>query len=85
MTASHAAATPSEASRPGARLLALDALRIIADVPQSVADQVRNVRRAVVYVDGRRIELEATGPSGSGATTFELGAESPYLGVLILS
>jgi RND family efflux transporter MFP subunit len=44
---------------PGTPLMAgasLDALRVVAEVPQSVVEQVRAVRKAVVYVDGRRIE-----------------------------
>lgn len=32
-----------------------------------------------------RYELEASGPAGKASTTFELGTESPYLGVLTLS
>jgi hypothetical protein len=34
----------------------LDALRVVAEVPQSIAAQVRTARKAVVYVDGRRVE-----------------------------
>ena len=33
----------------------LDALRVVVEVPQSVIEQVREVRKAAVYVDGRRI------------------------------
>jgi RND family efflux transporter MFP subunit len=47
---------------PGTPLMAgasLDELRVVAEVPQSVIEQVRKVRKAAVYVDGRRIE--ATG------------------------
>jgi hypothetical protein len=34
----------------------LDALRVVVEVPQSVVDQVRRLRKAAVYTDGRRIE-----------------------------
>ncbi len=68
---------------PGTPLMAgasLDALRVIAEVPQSVAEQVRKVRRAVVYVDGRRIE--STGltlyPAAQPETnTFRVRIELP--------
>jgi hypothetical protein len=58
----------------------LDALRVIAEVPQSVAEQVRKVRKAVVYVDGRRIE--STGltlyPAAQPETnTFRVRIELP--------
>jgi RND family efflux transporter MFP subunit len=48
-----------ESVAPGTPLMAgasLDALRVVAEVPQSVVDEVRAVRRAVVYVDGRSVE-----------------------------
>ena len=51
-----------EAVAPGTPLMSgasLDALRVEVDVPQSVIAQARAVRKAAVYVDGRRIE--ATG------------------------
>jgi RND family efflux transporter MFP subunit len=44
---------------PGTPLMAgasLDALRVVAEVPQSVIEQVRKVHKAVVYIDGRRVE-----------------------------
>ena len=44
---------------PGTPLMAgasLDELRVVAEVPQSVIDQVRKIRKAAVYVNGRRIE-----------------------------
>ena len=47
---------------PGTPLMtgaSLDELRVVAEVPQSVMEQVRRVRKAAVYVDGQRIE--ATG------------------------
>jgi RND family efflux transporter MFP subunit len=55
-----------EAVAPGTPLMtgaSLDALRVVVDVPQSVIEQAREVRRAAVYVDGRRIE-------GTGITLF---------------
>jgi RND family efflux transporter MFP subunit len=48
-----------EAVAPGTPLMtgaSLDELRVVAEIPQSVIDQVRSVRKAAVYVDGRRIE-----------------------------
>ena len=48
-----------EAVAPGTPLMtgaSLDELRVVAEVPQSVIEQVRGVRKAAVYVDGRRIE-----------------------------
>jgi len=47
-----------EAVAPGTPLMtgaSLDELRVVAEIPQSVIDQVRDARKAVVYVDGRRI------------------------------
>jgi RND family efflux transporter MFP subunit len=48
-----------ELVNPGTPLMAgasLDALRVVAEVPQSLVEQVRTVHKAVVYADGRRIE-----------------------------
>ena len=48
-----------EAVAPGVPLMtgaSLDALRVVVEVPQSIIEQVRRVRKAVVYVDGERIE-----------------------------
>ena len=48
-----------ESVSPGMPLMtgaSLDALRIVADVPQSLIEQVRAVRKAAVYLDERRIE-----------------------------
>jgi RND family efflux transporter MFP subunit len=48
-----------EAVAPGVPLMtgaSLDALRVVVEVPQSVIEQVRQVHRAAVYVDGARIE-----------------------------
>jgi RND family efflux transporter MFP subunit len=68
---------------PGTPLMAgasLDALRVVAEVPQSVIEQVRKVRKAAVYVDGKRIE--ATGltlyPSAEPETnTFRVRIDLP--------
>lgn len=68
---------------PGTPLMtgaSLDALRVVAEVPQSLIDSVRAVRKAVVYVDGRRIE--STGltlfPSAEPQTnTFRVRIELP--------
>jgi membrane fusion protein, multidrug efflux system len=48
-----------EAVVPGTPLmsgLALEKLRVTVDIPQSLVEQVRKLRKAAVYVDGRRIE-----------------------------
>ncbi len=68
---------------PGTPLMvvaSLDALRVVAEVPQSVVAQVRKAGKAVVYVDGRRIE--ATGltlyPSARPETnTFGVRVDLP--------
>ncbi len=47
-----------ESVAPGTPLMtgaSLDALRVVVDVPQSVIEQVRQVRKAAVYVDGQRV------------------------------
>jgi RND family efflux transporter MFP subunit len=68
---------------PGTPLMAgasLDALRVVAEVPQSVIEQVRKVRKAVVYVDGKRIETTALTlfPSAEPQTnTFRMRIELP--------
>jgi RND family efflux transporter MFP subunit len=75
--------TMGQTVAPGTPLMAgasLDALRVVAEVPQSVVDQVRKVRKAVVYVDGKRIE--ATGitlyPSAQPeSNTFRVRIELP--------
>lgn len=72
-----------ETVAPGAPLMtgaSLDALRVEVEVPQSVIDQVRQVRRAAVYVDGGRIE--ATGltlfpAAQSESNTFRARIELP--------
>jgi membrane fusion protein, multidrug efflux system len=72
-----------ESVAPGTPLMvvaSLDALRVVAEVPQSVVAQVRKARQAVVYADGRRIE--ATGltlyPSARPETgTFGIRVDLP--------
>jgi len=68
---------------PGTPLMtgaSLDALRVVAEVPQSLIERVRAARKAVVYVDGRRIE--STGltffPSAEPRTnTFRVRIDLP--------
>jgi len=68
---------------PGTPIMAgasLDALRVVVEVPQSIVEQVRTVRKAAVYVDGQRIA--ATGltlyPSAQPETnTFRMRIELP--------
>jgi hypothetical protein len=58
----------------------LDALRVVAEVPQSLIEQVRTVRKAVVYADGRRIESTSLMlfPSAEPQTnTFRVRIELP--------
>jgi RND family efflux transporter MFP subunit len=68
---------------PGTPLVAvasLDALRVVAEVPQSVIEQVRKVRKAVVYVDGKRIEATGLTPFPSAepqTNTFRVRIELP--------
>jgi len=48
-----------EAVAPGTPLMtgaSLEALRVVAEIPQSVIDQVRSARKASVYAYGRRVE-----------------------------
>jgi RND family efflux transporter MFP subunit len=68
---------------PGAPIMSgasLDALRVIAEVPQSIVEQVRKVRKAAVYVGKQRVD--ATGftlyPSAQPETnTFRMRIELP--------
>ena len=72
-----------ETVAPGTPLLAgasLDALRVIVEIPQSILEQVRAQKRAVVYVGGRRIESTAITfhPSAALQTnTFRARIELP--------
>jgi RND family efflux transporter MFP subunit len=48
-----------ETVAPGSPLMSgasLDALRVVVEIPQSIAEEAQRLRQAVVYVDGRRIE-----------------------------
>jgi len=59
-----------ESVRPGTPLmsgLSLQYLRVNADLPQDVVAKVREIRKAAVYVDGRRIEA-------TGLTIFPVAA-----------
>lgn len=44
---------------PLVRSYSLERLRVVCDLPESLADRVRQLRKAAVYVDGRRIEAAA--------------------------
>jgi RND family efflux transporter MFP subunit len=72
-----------EAVAPGAPLMtgaSLDALRVVVEVPQSVIEQVRAVRKAAVYVDGGRIEstdLTLFPAAQSESNTFRARIELP--------
>jgi membrane fusion protein, multidrug efflux system len=51
-----------EAVRPGTPLmsgLSLQYLRVAVELPQSVVERVREIRKAAVYVDGRRVEAKS--------------------------
>jgi RND family efflux transporter MFP subunit len=72
--------------------LSLRYLRVAVDVPQSSVEQVRRIRKAAVYVGGRRIEAarlivfpEATGPSNSFRARLELpeNATDLYPGMFV--
>jgi len=48
-----------EAVRPGSPLmsgLSLQYLRVVVQLPQSLVERVRAIRKAAVYIDGRRVE-----------------------------
>jgi RND family efflux transporter MFP subunit len=72
--------------------LSLRYLRVAVDVPQSVVDQVRRIRKAAVYVGERRIEAskltifpEAAGPSNTFRARLELpeNAADLYPGMFV--
>jgi RND family efflux transporter MFP subunit len=59
--------------------LSLQYLRVAVDIPQSAVEQVRRIRKAAIYVDGRRIEAtrltifpEASAPSNTFRARVEL-------------
>jgi RND family efflux transporter MFP subunit len=60
--------------------LSLRYLRVAVDVPQSIVDQVRRIRKAAVYVDGRRVEASKLTifPEAAAVTnTFRARLELP--------
>ncbi|MGB8326399.1 MAG: efflux RND transporter periplasmic adaptor subunit, partial [Steroidobacteraceae bacterium] len=72
--------------------LSLQYLRVNVDVPQSIVDQVRRTRRAVVYIGERRVEAtrvmvfsEASSPSGAFRARLELpeNATDLYPGMFV--
>jgi len=72
-----------ETVSPGTALmsgLSLQFLRVNVDVPQSIVDQVRRMRRAAVYVNGRRIEatkVTVFPEASSESNTFRARLELP--------
>jgi membrane fusion protein, multidrug efflux system len=72
--------------------LSLQFLRVTVDVPQSIVEQVRRIKRAAVYVNGRRIEAtkvmvfpEATSESNTFRARLELpeNATDLYPGMFV--
>src|SRR5690242_10519919 len=72
--------------------LSLQYLRVAVDVPQSIVDQVRRIKKAAVYVNGRRIEStkltvfpEASAPSNTFRARLELpeNAADLYPGMFV--
>lgn len=72
--------------------LSLQFLRVAVDVPQSIVEQVRRIRKAAVYVNGRRIEAtkltvfpEAATPSNTFRARLELpeNAADLYPGMFV--
>jgi RND family efflux transporter MFP subunit len=59
--------------------LSLQYLRVAVDVPQSIVDQVRRIRKAAIYVDGRRIEATKLTifPEAAAANTFRARIDLP--------
>ncbi len=72
-----------EAVRPGTPLmsgLSLQYLRVGVDLPQSVVEKVREIRKAAVYVDERRIEatkLTVFPTAAPASNTFRVRVELP--------
>ena len=72
-----------EAVAPGTPLMSgmsLEKLRVTVDIPQSLVGQVRKLRKAAVYLDGRRIEATRVTifPEADPATnTFRTRVELP--------
>lgn len=72
--------------------LSLQYLRVSVDIPQSVVEQVRRIKKAAIYVDGRRIEAtkltvfaEASAPSSTFHARLELpeNATDLYPGMFV--
>jgi RND family efflux transporter MFP subunit len=72
--------------------LSLQFLRVVVDVPQSIVEQVRRIRKAAVYVNGRRVEAskltvfpEASTPSNTFRARLELpeNAADLYPGMFV--
>jgi RND family efflux transporter MFP subunit len=72
--------------------ISLQFLRVVVDVPQSIVEQVRQIRKAAVYVGGRRIEAtkltvfpEASSPSNTFRARLDLpeNATDLYPGMFV--
>jgi len=72
--------------------LSLQYLRVTVEVPQSIVAQVRRIKKAAVYVDGRRIEatsvtvfMEGSSPSNTFRARLELpeNATDLYPGMFV--
>jgi len=72
--------------------LSLQYLRVAVDVPQSIVEQVRRIKKAAVYVNGQRIEAtkltvfpEATAPSNTFRARLQLpeNATDLYPGMFV--
>ena len=60
--------------------LSLQFLRVAVDVPQSIVEQVRRIRKAAVYVNGRRVEatkLTVFPEAAASSNTFRARLELP--------
>lgn len=59
--------------------LSLQYLRVAVDIPQSIVDQVRRIRKAAVYVDGRRVEASKITifPEAAASNTFRARIDLP--------
>ncbi|MEO8065180.1 MAG: efflux RND transporter periplasmic adaptor subunit [Pseudomonadota bacterium] len=74
---------PGETVGPGTPLvsgLSLQYLRVAVDIPQSLVEQVRRIRKAAVYVNGRRIEakkLTIFPEAAATSNTFRARLELP--------
>jgi RND family efflux transporter MFP subunit len=72
--------------------LSLQYLRVTVDIPQSIVEQVRRIKKGAVYVEGRRIEAtkvtffpEAASPSSTFRARLELpeNATDLYPGMFV--